>query len=123
MLLTNKDHSQLIDYFEQAPSPLGAKPFPYNERTIKTLLEKLRPWDFTKGEIIMIMNLRPHKPESLNTMVEEMETRFTDEEQHEIVRLIAEALGKPDGDAERQAMTDNANEARKVQGEKMEVDI
>lgn len=70
----------------------------------------------------MIMNLRPHKPESLNTMVEEMETRFTDEEQHEIVRLITEALGKPDGDAERQAMTDNANEARKVQGEKMEVD-
>jgi hypothetical protein len=62
----------------------------------------------------MIMNLRPTKPENLNTIVEEMESRFTDEEQNNIVQVIAEVLGRPDGEAERQAMTDNAKEARKT---------
>ena len=76
----------------------------------------------------MIMNLRPTKPESLNTIVEEMEERFPDDVQMEIVRVIGEVLGKPDGEAERQAMTDNAKEARKEQldqgsrEEAMEVD-
>jgi hypothetical protein len=64
----------------------------------------------------MIMNLRPTKPENLNTIIEEMEDRYpNDEQQLKIVTLIAEVLGKPDGEAERQAMTDNAKEARKEQ--------
>jgi hypothetical protein len=118
---------QLLDYFYEAPSPLGSKPFPYNERTIRTLLERLRPWDFTKAEILMILNLRPTKPENLNTIVEEMEGRFPGEDlQFEIVGVIAEVLGKPDGDAERQAMSENAKEARKElldkQDDNMEVD-
>jgi hypothetical protein len=118
---------QLLDYFHEAPSPLGSKPFPYNERTIRTLLKRLRPWDFTKAEILMIMNLRPTKPENLNTIVEEMEERFPgDELQNEIVSAIAEVLGRPDGMAERQAMTDNAKEARKEEADRgdegMEVD-
>jgi len=75
----------------------------------------------------MILNLRPTKPENLNTIVEEMEERFPgDELQNEIVGVIAEVLGRPDGEAERQAMTDNAKEARKEQldrqEENMEVD-
>jgi hypothetical protein len=75
----------------------------------------------------MILNLRPTKPENLNTIVEEMEERFPGEErQFEIVRVIAEVLGKPDGEAERQAMSENAKEARKElsdrQDENMEVD-
>ncbi len=61
----------------------------------------------------MIMNLRPTKPENLTVVIEEMESRFSDEQQLEIVGIIAEVLGKPDGEAERQAMTDNATEARK----------
>jgi hypothetical protein len=119
--------TQLLDYFHEAPSPLGSKPFPYNERTIRTLLERLRPWDFTKAEILMILNLRPTKPENLNTIVEEMEVRFPgDDLQFEIVGVIAEVLGKPDGEAERQAMSENAKEARKEVldrgDENMEVD-
>ncbi len=115
---------QLLDYFNEAPSPLGSRPFPYNEHTIRTLLERLRPWDFTKAEFLMILNLRPTKPENLNTIVEEMEERFPgDELQNEIVRVIAEVLGKPDGEAERQAMTDNAKEARKVQLDRQDEDI
>lgn len=60
----------------------------------------------------MIINLRPANAGNLNTVVEEMEDRFTDEQQEEIVAIIAEVLGRPDGEAERQAMTDNAKEAR-----------
>jgi hypothetical protein len=75
----------------------------------------------------MILNLRPTKPENLNTIVEEMEERFPGEElQFEIVGVIAEVLGKPDGEAERHAMSENAKEARKElldrQDENMEVD-
>jgi len=107
---------ELLDYFHEAPSPLGSKPFPYDSKTIRTLLERLRPYDLTKAEILMIMNLRPTKPENLNTIVEEMEERFPgDELQKEIVGVIVDILGKPDGEAERQAMTDNAEVARKEQ--------
>jgi hypothetical protein len=61
----------------------------------------------------MIMNLRPANAGNLNTIVEELEGRFDDEQQMAIVEAISEVLGKADGEAERQAMTDNANEARK----------
>jgi len=62
----------------------------------------------------MILNLRPTKPENLNTIVEEMEGRFPGEElQLEICEIITEVLGKPDGEAERHAMSENAIEARK----------
>ena len=61
----------------------------------------------------MIMNLRPTKPENLNTIIEEMEDRFPDDEQQQkIVDIIGEVLGRADGAAERQAMTENAKEAR-----------
>ncbi|CZR58131.1 uncharacterized protein PAC_08022 [Phialocephala subalpina] len=114
---------ELLDYFNEAPSPLASKPFPYHDGIFKELLEKLRRWDFTKAEILMIMNLRPTKPENLNTIVEEMEERFPgDELQWEIVGVIAEVLGKPDGEAERQAMTEEAKEARTKQQEGMDVD-
>lgn len=117
---------QLLEYFQEAPSPLGSKPFPYNENTIRTLFERLRAYDFTKAEFLMILNLRPTKPENLNTIVEEMEGRFPGEEQQlEICAIITEVLGKPDGEAERQAMSENAIEARKEierQGENMDLD-
>lgn len=64
----------------------------------------------------MILNLRPTKPENLNTIVEEMEDRYpSDEQQQKIVDLIAEVLGTPDGVAEMQAMKENAKEARQEQ--------
>jgi hypothetical protein len=61
----------------------------------------------------MIMNLRPANTSNLNTVVEELEGRFDDAQQMAIVQTIVEVLGKADGEAERQAMTDQAQEARK----------
>jgi len=49
----------------------------------------------------MIMNLRPIKPEILNTVVDSMEQRFEgDEQQAEICAAIAGALGQPNVEAE-----------------------
>ena len=107
---------QILDYLKEAPSPLGSEPFPYDENTIKNLLIRLREFQLTKAETIMILNLRPTKPENLNTVLEEMEERFDDHQQLAIVAAIADVLGKPDGVAERQAMTDN-KEARKEQSD------
>lgn len=80
----------------------------------------------------MILNLRPTKPASLNTIVEQMYERFPNlEQQLEICDTIADVLGRPDGEAERQAMTESATEARTkelevvqdtVDGEVMTVD-
>lgn len=74
----------------------------------------------------MILNLRPTKPENLNTIVEEMEGRFPGEDlQLGICEIITEVLGKPDGEAERHAMSENAIEARKEverQGDNMEME-
>ncbi|KAL2069956.1 hypothetical protein VTL71DRAFT_14636 [Oculimacula yallundae] len=114
---------ELLEYFHEAPSPLACKPLPYTSQTISTLLTRLRPFDFTKAEILMIMNLRPTKPESLNTIVEEMENRFSDEQQLQIVEIIREVLGSPDGNAEAQAMADKAEVLKGQQpATKMEVD-
>ncbi|RFU29097.1 hypothetical protein B7463_g7241, partial [Scytalidium lignicola] len=108
---------ELLDYFHEAPSPLASKPFSYNEQTIYILLDRLRPYELAKAEILMIMNLRPTRPESLSTVIQDFEERFPDEQtQIDIANIVQDVLGAPDGAAERQAMTDNAK-ARKEQSE------
>jgi len=101
---------ELMDYFEKPPSPLGSKPMPYNENTIRTLLERLRPYDLTKAEIIMIMNNRPTVPAVLQTLIEEFDDRFYDDvdgAREDILNIIAEVLGTP-GHHERAAMAQEA---------------
>lgn len=61
----------------------------------------------------MILNLRPAKLENLNTIIEEMESRFPgDEEQLQILNAIGDVLGRADEKAVTKAMTENANKAR-----------
>jgi hypothetical protein len=55
----------------------------------------------------MMLNLRPTKLENLNTIIQEMQDRFPDEEQEKILAVITKVLGRPDGEAERQKMADN----------------
>jgi hypothetical protein len=64
--------------------------------------------------MIMIINMRPGNVGNLNTLVEELEGRFDEEQQAAIVEAIREVLGKADEEAERLAMTNNANQARKA---------
>lgn len=83
------------------PNPLSQEPLPYTVGCISQLLERLRPYSLAKGEVIMILNLRPASVAALNTVVEDMTERFNEEEQEAIVTAIAEVLGQfPEGQPE-----------------------
>jgi RNA polymerase Rpb4 len=106
----------MLSYLRSPPSPLGNNPLPYNSTTIRTLLERLRPYELTKAEILVIMNLRPTSRETLSVVVEECDARFPDPDtQDQIVMIIAEVLGTPP-DAERAAIKETAEDARERNG-------
>lgn len=109
---------QLKTWLEAQFSPLSQKPLPYTSESIPTLLERLRPYDLSKGEVIMILNLRPASVAALNTIVEDMAERFNDEQQEELLTIISEVLGQFDppaeeeqtnGDAEAEAEAETAD--------------
>lgn len=83
----------MIKYFETYPGPLSQKPLPYDVAAIPELLKKLKAYNISKGECIMIVNLRPTGTVVLNAVLEDMEGRFTEQQQEEIVNIITEVLG------------------------------
>ncbi|KAF4967775.1 hypothetical protein FZEAL_10491 [Fusarium zealandicum] len=85
---------ELLQHLRTNPSPLCQDPLPYNQSCIAQLLERLRPYNLAKGEVVMILNLRPASVAALNTIVEEMSERFDEEQQEAIVNIIAEVLGQ-----------------------------
>ena len=78
-------------------------------------MQRLKPYDLTKGELLMVLNLRPSDLGFLDCVVEECDERFTGEQQQEIIGVIAEVLGEPEevrrGD-EDNVVEDNVVEAR-----------
>lgn len=66
----------------------------YKPECIKQLIEKLRPYDLSKGEVVMILNLRPASVAALNTILEDMTDRYAEEDQEQMVNIIAEVLGQ-----------------------------
>lgn len=50
--------------------------------------------DLAKGEVLMILNLRPSSVAVLSTVIEDMEERFSDEEQAAILEVITHVLGR-----------------------------
>lgn len=76
-----------------APNPFGQKPVTYNGFTIRRLVEKLQDYDLTKGEMIMILNNRPENAAILNACIEDLITRFTEDQQYEILAIVEEVLG------------------------------
>ncbi|KAL6700351.1 RNA polymerase Rpb4 domain-containing protein [Trichoderma pleuroticola] len=85
---------ELIQYLQSYPNPLSQKPSPYTPGCISQLLERLSPYELSKGEVVMILNLRPASVAALNTVIEEMSERFSDEQQEEMVTIILEVLGQ-----------------------------
>ena len=73
---------------------MSQEPLPYTEGCISKLLERLRPYNLAKGEVVMIINLRPASVAALNTVVEDMSERFDEEQQEAMVNIIAEVLGQ-----------------------------
>ncbi|KAL6906653.1 RNA polymerase Rpb4 domain-containing protein [Trichoderma evansii] len=85
---------ELIQYLQSSPNPLSQKPSTYTPNCISQLLERLSPYELSKGEVVMILNLRPASVAALNTVIEEMAERFSDEQQEEMVNIILEVLGQ-----------------------------
>ncbi|KAL7787779.1 RNA polymerase Rpb4 domain-containing protein [Trichoderma ceciliae] len=107
---------ELIQYLQSHPNPLSQKPSPYSANCISQLLERLGPYELSKGEAVMILNLRPASVAALNTVIEEMGERFSDEQQEEIVAIIFQVLGQfeasepsANGNSDDAAETGNAS--------------
>lgn len=67
---------------------------PYKPESIATLLERVRPFDLSKGEVVMILNIRPWSLPGLNSVVDDMAERLTEDQQMELLTIIADVLGK-----------------------------
>ena len=69
----------------------------YSAEALHELFKKLREAnlqsDLSKGEMLMIVNIRPTNVAVLNTVVEDMLERFTEDEQQKIIDIITETLG------------------------------
>lgn len=96
---------ELLQYLRTNPGPLSQEPVSYTEGCITKLLERLRPYHLAKGEVVMILNLRPASVAALNTVIEEMSERFNEEQQEDMVTIISEVLGQfpPPADAPDEA--------------------
>ncbi|KAI1305481.1 HRDC-like protein [Xylaria venustula] len=97
---------EMLNYFETFPSPLSQKPLPYNVDAIPILLKRLQPYNITKGECIMIVNMRPTTSPALNAVLEEMEGRFDEQQTEEIINIIVEVMGDfpPEEEGDEDAM-------------------
>ncbi len=60
--------------------------------------------------MLAILNLRPSSTALLSTAIEDMEDRFTEDEQNKMVEIIGEVLGRdePAKDGEEAADDENA---------------
>ncbi|KAI0876552.1 HRDC-like protein [Hypoxylon argillaceum] len=85
---------EMLKYFETFPGPLSQKPLPYDVNSIPVLLKRLRPYKISKGECIMVVNMRPTTIEALNAVIEDMVGRFSEEKQEEIINIIIDVLGQ-----------------------------
>jgi hypothetical protein len=92
-------HCQVVTYLSRKPSPLEKQDETksYSPAAIGALLARLReanlPGELTKGELLSILNLRPTSNALLSAAVEDLEERFSEEDQSRIVDLIGEVLG------------------------------
>lgn len=66
----------------------------YNKDCIATLLERLRPYELPKSEVIMILNIRPATASALNAIIDDMYDRFTEDDLQDIVNIVSEVLGR-----------------------------
>ncbi|KAI9696013.1 MAG: hypothetical protein M1836_005844 [Candelina mexicana] len=95
---------EITNYLEGPNSHL-ASPCPYDSTTIRRLFEALQPYELTKAELLMFLNLRPHSTSVLDVVIEENDQRFSEETQKDILRIVADVLGEND-----EAMSDGHGE-------------
>jgi hypothetical protein len=100
------DMPQVLAYLQTPPSPLSKQEqtHHYDGEVVTRLLEGLANanlnQDLAKGEVLMILNLRPSSIAVLSTVIEDMEERFSDDEQAAILEVIVQVLGKDEQSGE-----------------------
>jgi hypothetical protein len=99
--------TEVLTYLREKPGPLekqeetGA----YNPAAITQLFERIQQENFqsdlAKGEVLSIINLRPNSTAILSVVIEDMEERFTEDEQNKLIQIIGDTLGRdqPSADA------------------------
>ncbi|KAL2126729.1 hypothetical protein VTI74DRAFT_336 [Chaetomium olivicolor] len=113
--------TEVMTYLREKPSPLEKQEetHAYSPAVIPKLLEKLReanlPSELTKGELLSILNLRPSSSALLSTAIEDMEERFSEEEQNKIVDIIGEVLGRDEPAEDEEGMEVDAEAAPSVE--------
>lgn len=70
----------------------------------------------------MILNIRPTDIQAMNTVIQEIDARYTEEQQEDMLAAIVKVLGQPEEGAQREAMERDKEAEIKAQGEGMEVD-
>ncbi|AEO61682.1 hypothetical protein MYCTH_2070655 [Thermothelomyces thermophilus ATCC 42464] len=116
--------TEVMTYLTTKPSPLEKQQETraYSAAAINRLFEKLReanlPSELTKSELLSILNQRPSSTALLSTAIEDMEERFSDEDQNRIVDIIAEVLGR---DEPEEAADEAADE--EGGGDEMDADV
>ncbi|EPE06274.1 rna polymerase iii subunit c17 [Ophiostoma piceae UAMH 11346] len=83
------------EYFRSPPGPLSEQPVKYSADAVTSLVERLSSYDLAKGELIMILNMRPATPAQLHACIEEVESRLSEEQHSEILDIVADVLGHP----------------------------
>ncbi|CAK7262547.1 hypothetical protein SEPCBS119000_000015 [Sporothrix epigloea] len=84
---------ELLQYFQSPPSPLSQQPVTYSADAVTQLVERLREFDLAKGELLMILNMRPQTPAQLHACVEEVESRLSEDKQSQLLDIVSEVLG------------------------------
>lgn len=84
---------EVLEYLRTAPNPFAQTPTPYDGFTVGRLVTRLADYDLSKGETIMILNVRPENPAILSTCIEDFMTRFTEDQQAEIQAIVEQVLG------------------------------
>lgn len=68
----------------------------YSSTATQTLASRLDgKYAFLTSEYLMFFNLRPKNVAELSTVVEDIDKRFTEEEQMDVLEIIKEVLGGP----------------------------
>jgi len=81
-LSSQDDKSPVPDYHAPHLSPSDTS----------TFLRKLQPFQLTKSEVIMLLNLRPEDTIVLDCIIEEFDYRHGETEQEELLAIIKDSL-------------------------------
>lgn len=83
----------MIQYCQTYPNPLSQQPSTYDRDSIAPLVERLAEFGLSKGEVLMIVNLRPTELPGLYVCVEEMAERYSADQQSRILDIVVQVLG------------------------------